>query len=81
MKSLSATAALLALLLVLGAAPASATDYRDGNYGNFTHWLFTQWKKHKYPNGGPVSPVPEPSALLVFGVGLLVAAPLLRRRR
>jgi hypothetical protein len=67
-------------------------DYKS----QFSNWLATQYQppengdepKHKWftrlPGNRPKlpgSPVPEPTAALVFATGLLLLAPKLRRRR
>jgi hypothetical protein len=50
------------------APPAFRTRNTAGNYTPSSH-------------GGPVNPIPEPTAILVFGAGLLVAGVALHRRR
>jgi hypothetical protein len=73
-------AQLLPLLLVTGlsvVAPAHAWGGNTSSWGN----IFS-WDDHNAgsDDGGPGPAIPEPSAWLAMGVGLLVVGPYARRR-
>ena len=75
----------LMLIAVLALTPTAA--FADWNFGHF-QGLFekirTYFQTHNWPRGDygdHQNPVPEPSAALVMGVGLTVAALAQRRKR
>lgn len=81
--------ALFVVLFLATAVSAQADTGRDGRgFGwgysqssSHAH-VHTQWCGHRPPkHEPPVAPVPEPSAIATFGVGMLVVGAALRRRR
>jgi hypothetical protein len=74
-----AMAGVLAVVLMVGSSAQARRhrDYRYSYYSSHTHDLGCG----QTSNDEPVSSVPEPSAALVFGVGLLVARGFARRSR
>jgi hypothetical protein len=83
----SAAAVVLLLTMVLASASAMALDSSVGSASLSAGFFDWDWfyryfggQNPTYP-GSSVAPIPEPSAALVFGAGLLVAAVAVRRRR
>jgi hypothetical protein len=79
-------AGVLAVVLMVGSSAQAGRhrdynrDYRDySHYRTHTHYSGCGHKSNDEPAPGPS--VPEPSAALVFGVGLLVARGFARRNR
>ena len=60
----------------------SGWSYEDTGSSRYTSFLFGLWSfKRSYSYGGTTVPVPEPSAALVFGLGLFAASRFARRKR
>jgi hypothetical protein len=74
-KALALTIA-IAVMFVLGMGSSASAD-QDFRY--LKKQKFSEWKLKK--RGDYVRAVPEPSAALVFGLGLLVASRFARRAR
>lgn len=67
----------LPALTTTAAAKLAPPAMRDRN----TRRISSVGTTNNTGGGGPVNPVPEPTAVLVFGAGVLVTAVALRRRR
>lgn len=88
MKSAAAVALLLTMLWTSAPATALDSSYGDGHrsisagFDFDWDWLWQYFPRNPgYPGGSnPVSPIPEPSAALIFGAGLVIAAMAVRRR-
>jgi hypothetical protein len=95
MRSLQTVASLLLALVAFVFAPTGAAAHHtdldrlpslsQGVRGKLAPPAFrtrnTTGNLNTHSNPGPVNPIPEPTAILVFGAGLLVAGVALHRRR
>lgn len=82
-KALAAAAATAFLLAAGGSAQAGGRDWRDGKlrYEKDKIIKILEYLKKNHERPPRESPIPEPSAALVFGAGLLVASRFARKAR